>query len=237
MEQTSRTARHRTREEITEEILRAARKRLTEAGPGELSLRAVARDVGMVSSAVYRYFPSRDDLLTSLLILAYDEIGAAVEDADHAVSDRADLLARWTAACHAIRDWAVTHPGDYALTYGSPVAGYIAPRDTVGPATRGTVVLVTIVTDAYRDGRRARPAPPGARAGLEKTLGDAMRFVQARDLPHPPPEVVARTIMAWTSIFGTVSFELFGHLEGSVSDKADWFDEVVLRLAVDLGLT
>src|SRR4051794_8028156 len=95
----ARTARERARKEITGEILGAARTRLAEAGPGELSLRAVARDVGMVSSAVYRYFPSRDHLLTALLIHAYDELGAFAEAADDAVGDRADLTARWRATC------------------------------------------------------------------------------------------------------------------------------------------
>src|SRR3954447_17534004 len=80
------TARQRAREDITAEILAAARARLAETGPGELSLRAVARDVGMVSSAVYRYFPSRNDLLTALLIAAYDELGAAVEGGPHGIS-------------------------------------------------------------------------------------------------------------------------------------------------------
>ena len=90
----ARTARERAREEITAEILSAARARLQEAGPGELSLRAVARDVGMVSSAVYRYFPSRDDLLTALILQCYDELGEAVERADAAVEDRTSWAAR-----------------------------------------------------------------------------------------------------------------------------------------------
>ena len=116
----ARTARQRAREEITAEILGAARARLAVSGPGELSLRAVARDVGMVSSAVYRYFASRDQLLTALLISAYDELGTVAEAADDAVADRGDCAVRWQTTCRAVRDWAVDHPHDYALLYGSP---------------------------------------------------------------------------------------------------------------------
>ncbi|WP_036964133.1 helix-turn-helix domain-containing protein, partial [Promicromonospora kroppenstedtii] len=86
----ARTARALARETITREILDSARARLTTDGAAALSLRAVARDVEMVSSAVYRYFPSRDALLTALLVESYDELGAAAEAADAAVADRAD---------------------------------------------------------------------------------------------------------------------------------------------------
>ncbi len=124
---TARTVRARAREGLTREILAAARERLTAEGPAALSLRAVARDVGMVSSAVYRYFLSRDALRTALIVECYDELGAAVESAGAAV-DRADLPGRWLAACRAVRAWSVEHPGEFALLYGTPVPGYAAPQ-------------------------------------------------------------------------------------------------------------
>ncbi|GAA3536075.1 TetR/AcrR family transcriptional regulator [Aeromicrobium panaciterrae] len=238
MEQKAKTARQRAREEITEEILAAARARLTSHGPGELSLRAVARDVGMVSSAVYRYFSSRDDLLTALLIEGYDALGEAVELADRSVEDRTDIHQRWLAACRAIRTWSIEHPGDYALLYGSPVPGYAAPQDTVGPATRVVIVLISIAGDAHRAGA-ASPLPPSAApAEAGSTVAAAMEFVEAHDDLKGPldPEIAVRTLMAWTTIFGTVSFELFGHLVGSVSDYDAYFDQVATRLGSDLGI-
>jgi AcrR family transcriptional regulator len=235
----ARTARERAREEITAEILEAGRARLREAGPAELSLRAVARDVGMVSSAVYRYFPSRDELLTALIIAAYDELGAAAEAADDAVGDRSDHLARWTATCRATRTWAVAHPHDYALLYGSPITGYAAPQLTIEPAVRVVVRLVTIIVDAHRSGAvLAGPAPSSA-ADPGPVVADALEFVRTRgvdDGGEASPEVVLRALMAWTTIFGTLSFELFGHLVGAVSSTEAYFDEVTLRLAADLGL-
>lgn len=233
---TARTARQRARDEITAEIMAAARARLTQAGPGELSLRAVARDVGMVSSAVYRYFASRDDLLTALLVTGYDELGVAAEAADAAVTDRADVVGRWLATWRAVRTWAVEHPGDHALLYGSPVPGYAAPQDTIGPATRVVVVLVGIVADAQAAGRLATPPPPRPSVG-PSPVADALAFLQERGLAVDDAEEPAiRTIMAWTTGIGTVSFELFGHLVGSVNDPAAYLDAVALRLAADLGL-
>ncbi|ROP64831.1 TetR family transcriptional regulator [Curtobacterium sp. PhB130] len=231
------TARDLARETIRGRILAAARARLTDEGPAQLSLRAVARDVGMVSSALYRYFPSRDDLLTALLVQDYDELGDAVERAD-AAHNRQDVGARWLAACRAVRDWSVAHPGDFALLYGSPVPGYAAPQETIEPATRATMVLVRIVVDAMA----GRPLPPPTVSPAPRPVGSvvdgAAAYIRSRGIAKDAPaEAVMRTLMAWTAVFGTVSFELFGHYVGSVSDHAAYFDLVVERLAADIGFS
>lgn len=250
------TARALARQTVTAGILAAARSRLTDEGPAALSLRAVARDVGMVSSAVYRYFPSRDDLLTALLITDYDELGAAVEAADAAAGPAPG--ARWVAMCRAVRDWSIAHPGDFALLFGSPVPGYAAPRETVVPATRTTLALVRVVADAVGSGAPGAPGAPGASgSSVTSTPGAAGRPgsptapTAAPGAAGPavadgvatlrsfgitlPDEVLVRTLMAWTTVFGTISFELFGHFVGSVSDPAAYFDQVIVRLADDLG--
>lgn len=248
------TARELARESVHASILAAARARLTEEGPSQLSLRAVARDVGLVSSAVYRYFPSRDDLLTALLIADYDELGAAVEAADAAAGPGAG--ARWVAVCRAIRTWSLAHPGDFALLFGSPVPGYAAPRETVEPASRTTLTIVRVVADAQgaaaaassassasasassassSAGRRGSPVPPTAAPGaVGAAIADGVASLDAFGLDLPE-EVLLRTLMAWTTVFGVISFELFGHYVGSVSDGAAYFDEVIARLADDLG--
>jgi AcrR family transcriptional regulator len=231
-----RTARALARETLTREIRAAARARLATDGPAALSQRDVARDVGMVSSAVYRYFPSRDALLTALIVECYDELGAAVEDAEAAVADRDDVAGRWLAACRALRSWAVAHPAEFGLLYGTPVPGYAAPRDTVDPATRVVRALVAVVAHAHGAGAVPRPAPVEA-PDATALVGPAREFVAARGIvADAPTELVARTLMAWTTLFGTVSFELFGHLVGSVTDPGRWYDGVALRLADDLGI-
>ncbi|WP_418275946.1 TetR/AcrR family transcriptional regulator [Isoptericola jiangsuensis] len=224
----ARTARELARATITRQILDAARAHLAVDGPAALSLRAVARDVGMVSSAVYRYFPSRDALLTALLVECYDELGDAVELADASV-DRTDHAGRWLAACRAARTWCVSHPGEFALLYGTPVPGYVAPQDTVGPAVRVVIVLAVIAVEAAGD-----TGPPVSDVGA--LVDGATGFFVGRGWPEPAPEVVTRVLMAWAEVFGTISFELFGHLTNAVADPAAWFDAVAARLGADAGI-
>src|SRR5947208_8086352 len=111
---TTRGARARARIEVTAAIKDEARRQLAAEGAARLSLRAVARELGMVSSALYRYFPSRDDLLTALIIDAYDAIGAAAEKALARAEDEPPPE-RWIAVCRAVGEWAVAHPHEYAL--------------------------------------------------------------------------------------------------------------------------
>src|SRR5437016_3399415 len=154
-----RTARDRARAELTGEIKAVARRHLAEEGSAALSLRAVAREVGMVSSAVYRYFPSRDDLLTALIIDAYDAVGERAEAAERASRNRgAD--ARWLSVCEAVRAWALADPHEYALIFGSPVPGYAAPEATIGPASRVPLVLLRLIGDGVASGEIVAGATP-----------------------------------------------------------------------------
>ncbi|MBK5221281.1 MAG: TetR/AcrR family transcriptional regulator [Acidimicrobiia bacterium] len=225
-----RTARERARAELTREILDAAREHLAASGASQLSLRAIARDLGMASSAIYRYFPSRDALLTALIVEAYDSLGAAVEQAE-ASAARDDVAGRWRAGTRAARAWALDHPHEYSLIYGSPVPGYVAPSDTIDPAGRVGLALAGILRDAHAAGR-LRPMPLAdvqqARPMLEGLL--ALVFV---DIDEPR---VVGAISAWTTLFGTISFELFGHYENIVVDRAAYFDETMRRAGILAGL-
>ena len=223
-----RTARERARAEITREILDVARGHLATDGAPALSLRAIARDLGMASSALYRYFDSRDALLTRLIIDAYDSLGAAAEAAEAPV-DRHDLSARFTAVCYAVRAWALAHPNEYSLIYGSPVPGYVAPPDTVAPATRVTTLLMRIVIDAAAQGRVPAAAAQGRVPAADPQAGDATTddATTARILapilsylpPGIPAPLVQRALMVWTGLFGTISFELYGQLHHVVAES------------------
>jgi AcrR family transcriptional regulator len=216
---------------MTEEIKRTARRHLAEQGASNLSLRAVARDVGLVSSAVYRYFASRDELLTALIIDAYDSLGEAAEAAESTV-DRADLVGRLEAVCHAVRDWALAHPHEYALTYGSPVPGYAAPQDTIGPATRVTNVMGAIMVD----GAAARVLRPQPADWLEPAVRAELSRLSATAFPGVPASVVARGLIIWTQLFGAVTFELFGRLVNVIEDRDAWFAHQVTAMTRMMGL-
>jgi AcrR family transcriptional regulator len=223
------SARERVRAELTAEITDAARRQLAEVGAAALSLRAVAREVGMVSSAVYRYFPSRDDLLTRLIIDGYDDLGAAAEVADDPSAPPAE---RWLAVCRAVRSWALAHPHEYALLYGSPVPGYQAPRDTIPAASRVGVVLGRILGEAARAG--ALPEGSGERDAT--LVSDDAVAVLGGEHPALDETVRVRGLLAWSSLYGTISFELFGHFVGSVEDTDRYFDRVMGDLAGLIGL-
>lgn len=226
-----RTARATARAELTRAILDAASEQLAATGPAALSVRAVARELGMVSSAVYRYFPSRDALLTALLLEAYDEVGAAVEAADAAVR-RGDLRGRWRAMAHALRGWAVTHPHRYALAYGTPVPGYAAPETTIGPAIRVPGALLRALADARAAGRTPRAGPTRVSTAEKAALEPVTRLVE----PPLTPAYAVRGVMAWATLFGHLSLELFGHMHGGVLDYETHFAATVDELAGDLGL-
>jgi len=218
-----RTARERVRLELTAEIKAVARRHVAAEGAVGLSLRAVARELGMASSAVYRYFPSRDDLLTALIVDAYDAVGLAAETADpgdgHATADR------WLAVARTIRGWATDNPQEYALIYGSPVPGYQAPTDTIDPASRVALVFLFIVRDGFAGGELSSEEP----LTVGKVVTDDFEALRAAAAPDVPDVVLSRGLAVWTQLFGMISFELFGHFTNVINDFDDFFDLQMTR--------
>ncbi|MFE6750704.1 TetR/AcrR family transcriptional regulator [Kitasatospora purpeofusca] len=226
----SHTARQLARAELTRAIKEAATRRLAETGAAALSLRAVARDLGLASSALYRYFPSRDALLTALIVDAFNALGAAAESA---AAVPADPGARWLAACRAVRQWALVHPHEFALVYGSPVPGYRAPTDTVDPATRITRLMAGLVVEAHASGLLRPPAEPLPGPGLVvQEVLDSVGGAPA----EPYADLVERSLTLWISLIGTISFELFGHLNKVVTDYSAYFDAAMIVAGEAIGL-
>lgn len=211
-----RTARERARAELTAEILAAARRQLGEAGAVGLSLRSVARELGMASSAVYRYFTSRDELLTALLVQSYNEIGEAAEGADRPGDAPGE---RWLAVWRGARGWALANRHEYALLFGTPVPGYAAPHITVEVAGRMPLVLAAIVADAKRAGELA--PPPGPACDPASINPDMLNMLQGMTFGV---DEVARLILAWNRLVGIIGYELHGHLHNVTADDAAFFD-------------
>jgi len=223
--------RARVRAEMIEEIKVAARRRLVVDG-SNLSLRGVARDMGIVASALYRYFPSRDDLLTVLIMDAYQGLSEAAKAAE-AQAPPEDARGRWHAVCTGVREWALAHTVEYELLYGSPVPGYAAPPDTVAPASAIVMLLVDITADAAAAGPvtplMSTPIPALVRADLR-------RLIEQRQQGEMPEELLDRVFVAWTHLFGLVNFEIFGRLAGTIEARREYFDHHMSLMADLTGL-
>ncbi|MFE2956064.1 TetR/AcrR family transcriptional regulator [Nocardia tengchongensis] len=223
--------RARVRTEMIEEIKATARTRLATDG-ANLSLRGVARDLGIVASALYRYFPSRDDLLTALILDGYRDLGTAATAAS-AAAPANDERAQWLSVCTAVRDWAIANPTEYGLLYGSPIPGYDAPKDTVAPAATVVLLLADIAGQAAAADRLTpaalpTPLPAPVRADLRALIDQ-----QSSDLPE---EVLDRVFLGWTQLFGLVTFEIFGRLDGTIEAVADYFHHHMNLMADLVGL-
>jgi AcrR family transcriptional regulator len=214
-------------------VIRAtARQLLAKLGAGGLSLDAVARDSGLAVTDVKAVFPRRDDLLTALVIDAYNESGAAMEHADQANVD-ASPGARLLAVTRALRQWSFDNPAEFSLIYGSPVPDYHAPQDTVLPASRTPAVLAGIVRSALEAGeltppRRAVPGPPLLLPAAVELFGG---------VPEAPfSDIVERGIVLWSSLIGLLVFQVFSRTHDSVRDESAFFDFAIAVAAEGIGL-
>jgi AcrR family transcriptional regulator len=219
------TARSRAREALTEEIKASARQQLASDGAAALSLRAIARDLGMASSAIYRYFPSRDELVTALVIDAYDDLGARLE-ASGAATSGSSFDRRFLHLARALRSWAREHPHDHALVYGSPIPGYRAPQGTVAAAQRPPFAALAVVDDGVVRGEVVSDGSSVPRAHRA-----ALRRIREAAAPHTPDDVLLRSHAAWAGLFGHLSFELFGHFTNVIDDLDGYYDLQVRRAA------
>ncbi|WP_019926453.1 TetR/AcrR family transcriptional regulator [Nocardia sp. BMG111209] len=227
------TPRARARARTMEDIVRIGREHLALHGAAALSLRAVARDLGVVSSAIYRYVRSRDELLTLLVVDGYTELGDVVDAALAAAP--ADPRARLRALGHAVRDWALAEPARYGLLFGSPVPGYEAPAEqTVVPGTRVIVALLGVVEEAAAAGLLTEPAGSGP---PRESLRADIAVIRDQFGLRMPEWALARTLPAWSALFGAVSFDIFDmYGADTFTDRSAVFDYQLDTLCTMLGI-
>lgn len=208
--------RARNRAAVENRLRAAGRRHLAEHGAAALSLRAVARDMEIAPSALYRYLRNRDDLLTVLIIDAYDDLADAI---DAAVAERTTPQTRFVAFANALRDWALAHPSEYALIYGSPVPGYRAPQERTNRAgERPLIALAALVSTT------SVPTVAGTDARIQTAAAEALQSLGAESA------TLARGIAVWNLLLGSISSELFEQL-GHVTDHP----AAVYAGVVDLG--
>jgi AcrR family transcriptional regulator len=212
---TSPTPRAQARERTMARIVELGNAQLAASGVAGLSVREIARGLGMVSSAIYRYVASRDELLTLLIVDAYEDLAAAVEG--RLASAGEEPRERFLALGGAMAAWALAAPERWALLYGTPVPGYAAPSETTNaPGTRVTREVLVIAADAAvdsavdpaADGRQSDGEPselaPAVAALLEQHLAEFDIVADAA--------TAVRAVTAWSGLVGVISAHLFGQL-------------------------
>ena len=204
----------------TERIMELARTQIAESGPADLSLRAIARQMGMASSAIYRYFASRDELLTALIIASYESLADDVQAAAR-LADSRGLDSRFSAYCSAMRHWSLAHPHEFFLIYGTPVPGYQAPQDTISSAERVAAPFMELLV-AIDSAKPTRPWPP-----LSRPTRRAIGPMSANLPPNFPPALIARGLAAFSALIGAILIELNGQFHNVVAsserDRDAWF--------------
>jgi AcrR family transcriptional regulator len=230
----SRTARDRVRDEVTREILVVAGTHLAEEGAAALSLRSIARDLGMAPSALYRYFDGRDALLSALIVAAYTSLADEAERAaDAAGAVPGGDAERWRAAPLALRAWALARPHEWGLLFGSPVPGYRAPEETTVPYTRLAAAVLRPVVVAQQAGRLALA---GHEPDASEAMAVALAPVHDALMPGATTDIVLRALQAWSTLIGVISLEVFGHWRHTVLDPELFFDRTVEALGEQIGL-
>jgi len=218
---------------MTAEILAVAGAHVARDGAAAISLRSIARDLGMAPSAIYRYFDGRDALLSALILSAY---GALADEAERSADEdirEADQEGRWMAVPRAMRLWALEHPHQWGLIFGTPVPGYHAPEDTIEPYTRMAVALVRPLLAAHEKGRFP---PDDQRRPITDELRAAVEPVSEGLLPGMPGETVVLVLQAFTAIIGAISLEVFGHWRNTVLEPRLLFDAGVAAAGESIGL-
>ena len=231
--------RDRRRAAVIQEIKDTALGRLTDEGPDGLSLRAIARDMGLTVQSLYHYFASRDRLISALVEDGHNGLGDALETARdaHPVADR---RARLVATSVAYREWALAHRSEFQLIYGTPIADYHPPPSpavaTVAPAARIGAVFRSVVFAGWSPEQLAAIPDEHLDRSLQVELATAQQKFAASE-QQLPPAALQRFIRWWGQLHGLITLEVFGHLRWLAQDAGRLYRATVLQLADDIDAT
>ncbi len=225
--------RDRVRAETTDEIKQTARKILVEQGPEAVTLRAIARAMGMTAPALYRYFGSHEDLIRHVVGDIFTEIGGDIEAAIQAVDDDR-MTEKMIAACREFRRWGLAHQAEFGLLFGTPLPSLEAAHDDVVTECAGKFSGVFFALFFELWDKHPFPIPaddeidPALRAQLAR-YRDALGV-------NLPLGAGLTFLRCWVRLYGMVSLEVFGHLRFALDDAAPMFEITLSELAGLVGL-
>ncbi|WP_329080225.1 MULTISPECIES: TetR/AcrR family transcriptional regulator [unclassified Streptosporangium] len=225
--------RARLRVQTTAEIKAIALRHLTEGGPDAVSLRAIARDMGMSGSAIYSYFETRDALITTLINDIYTSLLDQVEAARDAVPPD-DIAGRILAWGQSLRTWSLANPEGFRLIYGDPVAGYHAPDNGPAPeaAKRACLGLTELVAASWPYAKTTQSRTDHQWSDFSPALVSIVR----EEFPDLPPAALALALRVWGRMHGLISLEVYGHLRLQTGDPAKLHHAEMLDLIASLHL-
>lgn len=216
--ETATSRRELRRAETIAQIKTLARRQLATEGTGGLSLRAIAREMGMSPTAPFRYFENQSALITALCVDSYNHLADAIAEAQRAAD--CGPASNWRVVCHAMRRWVLAHPAEFALIGGTPIPGYQAAPEETGPAARR---FVNALTGAYLEAVAAGMADPEQTEVPAMSVGPLLAYLldtqAAADSPIP-----GIITSAFASITGFLLAEAFGTLAQLVSDPDALFE-------------
>jgi AcrR family transcriptional regulator len=233
--------RDRLRAATTEEIITTARRLLVDSGPDAVTLRAIAREMGMTAPGLYRYFDNRDELVRHICANIFTELGHDIGQAIQGTAARTEasdhvtkLTLKMVAACQEFRRWSLNHQAEFSLLFGVPLPGLDDGRydvaDECALAFAGT--FFTLFLELWT----TAPFPVPAAADIDPGLRD--QLCRYRDLLDSdiPVGAVLTFLRCWTVLYGAVAMEVFGHMKFALEDPAPMFELTLGDLAALVGL-
>ncbi|MEU8031562.1 TetR/AcrR family transcriptional regulator [Streptomyces sp. NPDC049099] len=223
--------RERRRAETKSEILRHARRLLVDEGPAAVSLRAIAREMGMTAPGLYRYFADHRELVQALTAALYDELATALEHARDQAPEQSPR-GRFTAAARTLRAWALGHRPEFTLVFSKPMPDAdCAPGDPCHTAGwRFGGVFLDLMLEFWRAGTLPLPRAGTLDPDWLRQLAEMREHIEPE---QPPLEALYVFVLAWSRLYGMVSMEVFGHLDFALTDPEPLFEHS-LRDIVEL---
>lgn len=226
--------RERVRAATIMEITETARRLLVEEGSEAVTLRAIAREMGMTAPALYRYFPSHGELLRHLVGDLFNDLTDELHRGLLAAPEH-DMLAKFRAAAHGFRRWAQGHPREYALLFGTPLPGFGREEQADFASECGRRFGLTFL-ELFRELWAKRPFPVPADEEIDPAVRDQLAAYRDRVRIDLPLGCILVFLQGWVRLHGAVSLEVFGHLDFALTDPAPFFDLMLQELAERLGL-
>ncbi len=231
---TEATRRERLRTETEREIRQAARALLVERGRDAVTLRAIARELGITAPALYRYYDSHDALLRQLCDDICQDMAATLHT-DLAADTSGQVGCQVRAVCHSFRRWALAHPQEFALVFASP-------RDPLGADQFGSVFLQLaggLIASNLVATHADDPVPEALHEDLarfQQVLIDAVgeHGVTVGDDVLNLGKIY-HVVQSWVRLYGHVALEVFGRFPFAVTNPGPMFDSMIDQLLTDIG--